>query len=172
MIVGVASILDAYVVHALTNPSAIMRADFPGLTFRPSMGGGSDGIGGMGVTDGLFAFAELEGEPRSVGDFAIDGSGRPVYETSAGAVAVRVTDTGNGRVRRGNLAGRYAQATRRALFTGPWRSFVDHDSGRTLSLNHFELTGDSSIIHRPAGAETPAYYLAVTRYRGTARPTD
>lgn len=168
MALAAGSILRRYVAYALTAPSTVVRDEFPDIRFRPSYAS-AGGIYAERVPDGTFAFAVL-GEPVSVGDMAIDGSGRPVYDTATGAVAVRVNMAGDNRDSAFDTAMTYAQATRRALRSGRYWGFVD-DSGGTLALNHFELVGDSTVQETPSTGENGApFYLVITRYRGTARP--
>ena len=166
--VGVGTILRRYVTHALMNPSAVYLADFPGLRFRPIL----QGQGIVRPEPGSFVFDDSE--PRTVGGFGSSGNGRPVFTQATGAVGVIVPKTQG--VESRDLADRYAEATRRALHTGPWSSFADA-GGATLALNMFDFYVDgrlqpSRIITRNDSPNGEPYYLVVTRYRGTAQPTD
>lgn len=166
MAVGVGTILRRYVTHALTNPSAVYLADFPDLRFRPI----PQGSGITRPEAGSFVFVDTG--PMQVDGFGTSGTGRPTYSQAFGAVGVYIPATGH--ERSVDLAYRYAEATRRALFTGPWPSFTDH-GGATLALNHFDFYVNGRIqpttIQTVSQVDGERYYLAVTQYRGTASPT-
>lgn len=162
--VGVGTILRRYVTHALMNPSDVYLADFPDLRFRPIQRG--QGISRPDA--GSFLFVETG--PMQVDGFGATGTGRPVYSLATGAVGVIVPASNHERSR--DLAHRYAEATRRALHTGPWPSF--NSDGATLGLSHFDFYVNGRLqpttIQLVAQPDAEPYYIAITQYRGTAQP--